>query len=72
MNNELREHIKILLLKNHMTMKELSVKMTEILGKRISQNNLSQKLGNESLRYDELMAICKILGYNIKFEKADF
>jgi hypothetical protein len=68
MNNELREHIKILLLKSHMTMKELSVKMTEILGKKISQNNLSQKLGNESLRYDELIAICEILDYEIKLE----
>lgn len=69
MDNELRENIKILLLKSHMTMTELASETSKILGKKISQNNLSQKLGNKSLRYDELIAICKILGYNIKFEK---
>lgn len=69
MYNNLREEIKILLLKNHITMTELASKMTEILGKKISQNNLSQKLGNQSLRYDELMAILDILGYDFEYKK---
>lgn len=69
MDNELREYIKILLLKNHTTMTKVAAEMTNILGRQISQNNLSQKLGNKSLRYDELEAICKIVGYKIKFEK---
>ena len=68
MNNELRENIKILLLKKHLTMTELASKMTTFLGKRITQSNLLQKLGNKSLRYDELMAICEILDYEIKLE----
>jgi len=69
MNNELREDIKILLLKKHMTMTELASKMSEFLGKNVSQSGLSQKLGNESLRYDELMAILEILGYDFEYKK---
>lgn len=69
MDTELRDNIKILLLKNHMTMTVLASEMSKVLKKNISQNNLSQKLGNSSIRYDELQAICKILGYRIKLEE---
>ncbi len=69
MKSGLRDNIKILLLKNHMTMTELASRMSKLLGKNVSQNGLSQKLGNESLRYDELMAICEILGYDLDFKK---
>lgn len=69
MKNGLRDDIKILLLKSRMTMTELAIRMSKLLGKNVSQNGLSQKLGNESLRYDELMAICEILGYDLEFKK---
>jgi hypothetical protein len=69
MRNNLRDEIKILLLKNHLTMTELAVKMSKFLKRRITQSNLSQKLGNESLRYDELVAILDILGYDFEYKK---
>ena len=69
MRNNLRDEIKILLLKNHLTMTDLASKMSDFLGRRITQSNLSQKLGNESLRYDELMAILDILGYDFEYKK---
>jgi len=69
MNNTLRDDIKILLLKNHMTMTELASKMSKLLSKNVSQNGLSQKLGKCSLRYDELMAILEILGYDFEYKK---
>ncbi len=64
-----RDEIKILLLKNHMTMTKLAEKMTAFSGRKISQSGLSQKLAKGSLRYDELMAICEILGYDLEFKK---
>jgi len=64
-----RDDIKILLLKNHMTMTQLASKMAVLLNKKMSQSNLSHKLTKESLRYDELSAICEILGYDLEYKK---
>lgn len=69
MKNKLRDDIKILLLKNHMTMTELASRMSKTLGKNLSQSGLSHKLGKESLRYDELMAILDILEYDFEYKK---
>ncbi len=67
--NNARDEIKILLLKNHMTMTELAKRMTVLSNRKISQSGLSQKLTNGTLRYDELIAICEILGYDLEFKK---
>ena len=64
-----RDDIKMLLLKNHMTLTELSKRMSDCLGKNISRTVLSHKLTRGTLRYDELIAICKILGYEIEYKK---
>lgn len=64
-----RDDIKLLLLKNHMTITELASKMSIFLNKKMSQSGLSQKLTNGTLRYDELSAICEILGYDLEFKK---
>lgn len=64
-----REDIKILLLKNNMTMTELAKKMSGYLGKDLLRTTLSRKLTNGTLRYDELAAICDILGYDLIYKK---
>lgn len=64
-----RDDIKLLLLKNHMTIKELAEKMSLVLSKKVSRSGLSHKLGKNSLRYDELAVICKILGYTLEYKK---
>ncbi len=64
-----RDDIKMLLLRNHMTMTELVKKMSDFLGKNISRSVFSHKLTNGTLRYDELIAICEILGYDLEFKK---
>lgn len=69
MRNNLRDEIKILLLKNHVTMTDLAFRMSKLLKKQITQSNLSRKLGNESLRYDELMSILNILDYDFEYKK---
>ena len=64
-----QEDIKILLLKNCMTITKLAEEMTVYSGKKISRNVLSQKLIKGTLRYGELEIICKILGYKLEYKK---
>lgn len=64
-----QEDIKILLLKNHMTLKKLAEKMGEITGKKMLPSSLSQKLSKGTLRYNELKIICNILDYTIEYKK---
>lgn len=64
-----QEDIKILLLKNCMTITKLAEEMTAYSGKKISRNVLSQKLIKGTLRYSELETICKILGYKLEYKK---
>jgi hypothetical protein len=64
-----RDDIKLLLLKNHITMTEMAKRMSEHLGRKMSRSVFSQKLTNGTLRYDELTAICQILGYELEYKK---
>lgn len=63
-----KNDIKILLLNENLTIKTLAEKMTES-GRKISRSGLSQKLAKGTLRYDELLLICKILKYHIDYKK---
>jgi len=64
-----QEDIKILLLKNGLTITKLAEEMTITSGKKISRNVLSQKLKKGTLRYNELEIICKVLGYTLEYKK---
>jgi len=64
-----RDDIKILLLKNHITMTEMAKRMSKYLGRNLSRSVFSQKLTKGTLRYDELIAICEILGYDLDYKK---
>lgn len=66
-----QEDIKMLLLKNCMTITRLAELVTERTGKKLSRNTLSQKLIRGTLRYDELEAICEILGYRLEYKKVN-
>lgn len=66
-----REDLKILLVKEQMTLTELAREATAISGKNVTVHSLSQKLVNSSMKYDELKFLAGILGYRIKFEKVD-
>lgn len=57
----------MLLLKKHMTLTKLAEKMTVRMGKKITQSGLSHKLTKNTIRYDELMSICEILGYELEY-----
>jgi hypothetical protein len=64
-----REQVKILLVKENMSLTELARRMTSITGRRYTQQGLSNKLSRDTLRYSEIYIIAQILGYEIKFEK---
>lgn len=64
-----QEDIKILLLKNGMTITKLAEEMSLVSDKKISRNVLSQKLKKGTLRYNELETICKVLGYALEYKK---
>ncbi len=63
------EDLKILLLKEKMTLTELAKEAQNISGKKYTVYGLSQKLNNSSMKYDEMKFLAGVLGYKIKFEK---
>lgn len=64
-----RETVKIMLLKRCMTIKKLAEKMTDVTGQKYTRQSLSSKMSRNSLRYDEVEIIAKILGYKITIEE---
>lgn len=64
-----KEHIKILMAKENITMKELAMLLSEKSGKNISLSNFSAKLNKGYLRFEDAEAIAEILGYEIQFNK---
>lgn len=65
------EDLKILLLKEKMTITELAALASEKSGKSYTVFGISQKLARNSMKYDELKFLASVLGYKIKFEKDD-
>ena len=64
-----RKDIKVLLAESNVKLKDLAVEMSERIGKKITADNISQKLRKGTLRYDDAMIIGDILGYDLKFIK---
>ena len=63
------EQVKILLVKEHLTVKQLAKLLNEKTGKEFTQYGLSNKMSRKTLRYDEVALIANVLGYEIKIEK---
>lgn len=60
--------VKMLLLKENMTVTRLAKLLTEN-GKKYYQQTLSAKLLKGTLKVNELIEICKILNYEMDFKK---
>ena len=58
-----REEVKSLLAKENKTMKDIAEQMDT------SIQNLSQKLRNKTIKFEEVREIADILGYDIEFRK---
>ena len=63
----IRDEVKILLMKRKMTLTALAKIMKEKTGKNYSQSLLSHKLADESLKYSEMKLICDILDFKIQY-----
>ena len=66
-----REQVKTLLAQEGVKLKELAVMLSDKKGKRCLPNNLSQKLSNGTLSYNDMLIIAEILGYKIEFKKVE-
>ena len=66
--NNAREVVKLLLMQNNMSITKLAELMTTE-NKKMYQQTLSAKLINGTLKYNEMVKICNILGYEIEFKK---
>lgn len=65
------EYLKILLVKEQVTMTELAKLASLKSNKPYTIYGLSQKLARNSMKFDEVEFLAKILGYRIKFEKIE-
>ena len=64
-----REILKILLMKENISISKLAEKLTQTKGEKVYQQTLSQKLIKGTLKFNEMLDICEILGYQIEFKK---
>ncbi len=64
-NKDLRK----LLLEETKSIKELADMATKMSGKTITQYSISQKLNRDSMKYDEVKFLARVLGYEIEFKK---
>ena len=66
--NDAREVVKLLLMKSNLSITKLAELMST-KDKKIYQQTLSYKLVNGTLKYNEMVKICDILGFEIDFKK---
>lgn len=64
-----REFLTILLMKEKISVSKLAEKLTQFKGEKVYQQTLSQKLIKGTLKFNEMLDICEILGYEIEFKK---
>lgn len=69
MKLDVREFVRLLLLKEKMTQKELAELLCEKTGARYTQDGLSHKLNRGSMSFNETVMIAEILGYELDFKK---
>lgn len=65
----IREDIKILLLKENMTLVDLARDLSLKFNKKITANSISQKLLRKTIQYEDVKDILDCLDYDIDFKK---
>ena len=64
-----RNELKILIMKEALTVQKLAELLTQKTGKHYTQRSLQNKIFLSSLNYDEMELIADLLGYEIKIDK---
>ena len=62
---DINELVRLLLLRNKITIAELARRMSDLSGKEYSRFNVRAKMEKGSLRFSEIVLICEILGYKL-------
>lgn len=65
----IRENIKILLVKENLTLVDLAKMLSLKLNRKITADSISQKLRKNTIKYSEALDILDCLGYDIDFKK---
>lgn len=64
-----KNELKILIMKEALTVQKLAELLSKKTGKRYTQRSLQNKIFLSSLNYDEMETIANMLGYDIKIVK---
>ncbi|MBQ8460050.1 hypothetical protein IJ541_08110 [bacterium] len=64
-----KEELRILIMREALTVKKLAAMLEEKTGKHYTQRSLQNKISLSSLNYDEMETIAELLGYEIKIQK---
>ena len=67
----IKEDIKAFIIKSGMTMTEVVEELNKRNNTNYSLANLSKKINNETIRYNEVLQIADICGYKIKWVKSE-
>lgn len=64
MRNEIKGYIRM----RGMTYEKVAKLLTEKYGKNVTAQSLNNKIARGSIRYIDILQICDVLGYKIKWE----
>ncbi len=65
----INEDLRVLLLKEFTTIKDLAKKASEVSGKTVTPDSISAKLLRGTMKYDEAKFLGEVLGYDLEFIK---
>lgn len=69
MNENAKKQVKVMMVKEGLTAKQLAKVLAEKTGRHYTQQSVLHKISLSSFRYDEVKTIADILGYRINIEK---
>lgn len=64
MRNEIKGHIRM----RGMTYEKVAALLTQKYGKRVTAQSLNNKIARGSIRYIDILQICSVLDYKIRWE----
>jgi hypothetical protein len=64
---DIKQEIKVLLVRNNLSMRKLVNLLNEKYNRTDTVQNLSKKLTRNTIRFNEVQEIINILGYNVEF-----
>ncbi len=65
----IKEDIKILLVKENLSVPELAKRAGEFSGKKYTADGIYKKLNNRTMKYEEAQFLADVLGYKLEFVK---